>query len=105
MPMRSGASWPAKLIRLWRARWERFTRRERPSASASTLPPDPARDTLQAKRSDLSWAVDGPPVGVWSAAYGTAVIVMGEVLVLRADGTGVLHSSSVMHGREDLHLR
>jgi hypothetical protein len=57
------------------------------------------------KGSDLRWAVEGPPVGAWAVPYGTAGVLMGEELVLRADGTGTLTTSSVMSGEEEIALK
>ena len=51
---------------------------------------------------ELSWAVDGPPVGVWAVASGTFSIMMHQVLTLRSDGTGVLHSWSALRGEDEV---
>jgi hypothetical protein len=49
---------------------------------------------------DLAWAVEGPPIGIWATAGGTADMLMHDRLSLRPDGTGHLRSTSVMRGEE-----
>src|SRR5262252_2966115 len=51
-------------------------------------------------RDDLRWAVDGPPIGVWTTVLGTADILMRDTLWLLSDGAGYLHSQSALHGTE-----
>lgn len=53
---------------------------------------------------DLKWAVEGPPIGVWRTANGTFDTMMQDRLSLRADGTGYLHSRSVLQGEETFSL-
>jgi hypothetical protein len=54
---------------------------------------------------DLGWAVEGPPVGIWSTELGTAGVLMSDTLCLRHDGTGYLSSASVLRGEETYPLR
>lgn len=49
---------------------------------------------------DLKWAVDGPPIGVWTTSLGTADVLMSDVLTLLPNGTGFLESRSALHGVE-----
>jgi hypothetical protein len=49
---------------------------------------------------DLRWAVDGPPLGIWSTVTGTADMLMQDTLGLLPDGTGFLESCSVLRGVE-----
>jgi len=56
--------------------------------------------TMTSMRDDLRWAVDGPPIGVWTTVNGTADILMQDTLSLLSDGTGFLQRQSVMFGTE-----
>lgn len=49
---------------------------------------------------DLSWAVNGPPLGVWTTALGTAEVLIRDVLTLLPNGTGFLESRSALRGVE-----
>jgi hypothetical protein len=49
---------------------------------------------------DLAWAVDGPPVGVWTTSLGTADAVLQDVLCLLPNGTGFLQTRSALRGIE-----
>lgn len=51
---------------------------------------------------DLVWAVDGPPVGVWTTSSGTFNVVMKDRLDIRADGTGFLHKNSALMGQQTI---
>lgn len=49
---------------------------------------------------DLSWAVHGPPIGVWTTALGTADVLLRDVLTLLPNGIGWLESRSALRGIE-----
>ena len=53
---------------------------------------------------DLRWAVDSPPIGIWTTVLGTADVLENDALCLLPDGTGSLRSWSVVHGEETLPL-
>lgn len=57
--------------------------------------------TARQKASDLTWAVDGAPIGLWVTARGTADALMQDILCLFADGTGYLESRSGLRGEEN----
>jgi hypothetical protein len=44
---------------------------------------------------ELRWAVDGPPIGVWTTVQGTAEVLMQDTLCLLSDGPGYLQRRSV----------
>ena len=49
---------------------------------------------------DLRWAVDGPPIGIWTTVQGTFDVIMQDTLWLLSDGTGYLQSRSALRGTE-----
>jgi hypothetical protein len=56
-------------------------------------------------KDDLRWAVDRPPIGVWTTVLGTGDVVMQDTLCLLSDSTGYLRSWSVLRGTERLAVR
>ena len=59
---------------------------------------------MSATEHPYAWAVDGPPLGVWRTALGSASALVGDVLTLTMDGTGTLESSGALRGEERLPL-
>ncbi|MBK6687112.1 MAG: hypothetical protein IPG45_21770 [Deltaproteobacteria bacterium] len=47
---------------------------------------------------DLTWAVEGAPIGTWTTSRGTFDAMMQDVLTLAVDGTGWLRTRSAMRG-------
>ena len=50
------------------------------------------------------WAVDGPPIGEWKTEDGSFSAMMGSVLTINKDGTGLLYEYSPMQGEHSWDL-
>lgn len=53
-------------------------------------------------KDDLSWAVEGPPLGLWVTNKGTADQLMRDSLYMAPNGTGFVRTQSLLRGEETL---